>query len=364
MNAMSGPSRRRLLKLTGAAGLSAALPLVPVSAIAATGTAVSGARHGLSVFGDLKYGPDFTHFSYVNPDAPKGGKFTFFAPYWFFNQNARTYNTFNSFILKGDAPPRMELCFDSLMVRAYDEPDAMYGLLAETVEISEDGNTYIFNLRPEARFHDGSKLTAEDVAFSLMLLKADGHPQISQNLQELQDTEVLEEYRVAVHFSGNQTRQLPLFVADLPIFSKRYYTAYDFKQSTLTAPLSSGPYKVGKHAVGRYVEYQRVQEYWGKDLPVWAGHNNFQIIRVDFYRDLQISFEAFKKGNMEYREEFSSKTWSTEYNFPAFEEKRVVKASFPDGRPSGAQGWFINTRLEKFKDPRVRRALSYAFDFQ
>ena len=157
------------------------------------------------------------------------------------------------------------------MVRAWDEPDAMYGLLAETVEISEDGNTYIFNLRPEARFHDGSKLTAEDVAFSLMLLKADGHPQISQNIQELEDAEILDAHRVALHFTGNQTRQLPLVVAGLPILSKRYYTAYDFKQSTLTAPLSSGPYKVGKYAVGRYVEYNRRADYWGKDLPVVVG---------------------------------------------------------------------------------------------
>ncbi|MES0883292.1 extracellular solute-binding protein [Roseibium sp. SCP14] len=363
MTMISNPSRRKLLKLTGAASLAAVLPSIPVSALAA-GVAETGPRHGLSVFGELKYGPDFTHFDYVNPEAPKGGRFVFTAPSWAYNQNPQTFNSFNSFILKGDAPPRMELCFDTLMVRALDEPDAMYGLLAETVEISEDGNVYTFNLRPEARFHDGSKLTAEDVAFSLMLLKADGHPQISQNIQELKDTEVLDEYRVAVHFTGKQSRQLPLLVAGLPIFSKRYYTAYDFKQSTLTAPLSSGPYKVGRHAVGRYVEYQRFQEYWGRDLPVLVGQNNFQIIRVDFYRDRQVSFEAFKKGEMTFREEFYSKIWATEYTFPAVEDNRVLRKEFPDGRPSGAQGWFINTRREKFKDPRLRRALSYAFDFE
>ncbi|MES0810285.1 extracellular solute-binding protein [Roseibium sp. SCPC15] len=363
MTTIFNPSRRKLLKLTGAASLAAVLPNIPASALAA-GVAGAGPRHGLSVFGELKYGPDFTHFDYVNPEAPKGGRFVFTAPSWAYNQNPQTFNSFNSFILKGDAPPRMELCFDTLMVRALDEPDAMYGLLAESVEISEDGNVYTFNLRPEARFHDGSKLTAEDVAFSLMLLKADGHPQISQNIQELKDTEVLDEYRVAVHFTGKQSRQLPLLVAGLPIFSKRYYTAYDFKQSTLTAPLSSGAYKVGKHAVGRYVEYQRFQEYWGKDLPVLVGQNNFQIIRVDFYRDRQVSFEAFKKGEMTFREEFYSKIWATEYTFPAVEDNRVIRKEFPDGRPSGAQGWFINTRREKFKDPRLRRALSYAFDFE
>ncbi|WP_421980990.1 extracellular solute-binding protein [Roseibium sp.] len=363
MSAVSTPTRRQLLKLSGAAALAGSMPIGTTSGWAA-GTSAGKPQHGLSVFGDLKYGPDFTHFDYANPDAPKGGTFIFQAPYWYYNQNTLTYNTFNSFILKGDAPPRMELCFDTLMVRAYDEPDAMYGLLAETVEVSEDGNTYTFNLRPEARFHDGSKLTAEDVAFSLMLLKGDGHPQISQNIQELMDAEILDEYRVALHFSGNQSRQLPLLVAGLPIFSKRYYTAYDFKQSTLTSPLSSGPYKVGKHAVGRYVEYHRVENYWGNDLAVLKGQKNFDVIRVDFYRDLQVSFEAFKKGEMTYREEFRSKFWATEYTFPAVVEKRVVKKEFPDGRPSGAQGWFINTRREKFKDPRVRRALSYAFDFE
>lgn len=364
MNDICTTSRRQFLKLTGAAAIAASAPLAPGMSRSALAAESGKARHGLSVFGDLKYGPDFTHFDYANPDAPKGGKFIYTAPSWAYNQNPQTYNTFNSFILKGDAPPRMELCFDTLMVRALDEPDAMYGLVAETVEISEDGNTYIFNLRPEAKFHDGSKLTAEDVAFSLILLKGDGHPQISQSIQELQDTEVLDEYRVAVHFTGNQSRQLPLLVAELPIFSKRYYTAYDFSQSTLTAPLSSGPYKVGKHAVGRYVEYHRFADYWGNDLPVLKGQKNFEIIRIDFYRDRQVSFEAFKKGEMNYREEFFSKIWASEYNFPAFEENRVVKREFPDGRPAGAQGWFINTRREKFKDPVLRQALSYAFDFE
>ncbi|MEJ8475137.1 extracellular solute-binding protein [Roseibium algae] len=358
MMAGRGTSRRQLLKLTGAAAVASAMPF-------SAGSAVAGERrHGLSVFGDLKYSADFTHFDYANPDAPKGGKFIFRAPSWGFNQNIQTFNSFNSFILKGDAPPRMELCFDTLMVRALDEPDAMYGLLAESVEIEDDGSTYIFNLRPEARFHDGSKVTAQDVAFSLILLKAEGHPQVRLPLKELLDTEVLDEYRVAVRFTGNHTRQLPLLVAGLPIFSKRYYTAYDFKQSTLTPPLSSGGYKVGKHAVGRYVEYHKVSDYWAKDLPVLVGQSNFEVIRIEFFRESQIAFEAFKKGNITYHEEFSSKTWATEYNFPAVEDGRVILKEFPDDRPSGAQGWFFNTRLEKFSDPRVRRAIGYAFDFE
>lgn len=358
MTICSPANRRTFLKLTGASAAAALLPqgLRP--------TLAGDRRHGLSVFGDLKYPAGFSHFDYVNPDAPKGGTITFRPPSWAFNQNPQTFNSFNSFILKGDAPPRMEACFDTLMVRALDEPDAMYGLLAESVEITDDGNTYIFNLRPEARFHDGSKLTAEDVAFSIILLKADGHPQISQTLRELIDTEVLDEYRVAVQFTGKQTRQLPLFVAGLPIFSKRYYTTYDFKQSTLTPPLSSGAYKVGKHAVGRYVEYHKVEDYWAKDLPVLVGQQNFDVLRLEFFRDYQVGFEAFKKGNITFQEEFSSKIWSTEYNFPAVQDGRVIRKEFADNRPAGAQGWFFNTRREKFKDPRVRQALGYAFDFE
>ncbi|MBN9672805.1 extracellular solute-binding protein [Roseibium aggregatum] len=360
------PSRRQVLKLTGAAALTSSLPWAASAAAQTAGGVAPGTpRHGLSVFGDLKYGPDFAYFDYVDPQAPKGGTFSFQAPYWYYNQNPQTYNTFNSFILKGDAPPRMELCFDTLMVRAWDEPDAVYGLVAETVEISEDGNSFTFNLRPEAKFHDGSRLTANDVAFSLMLLKADGHPLLSQPLAVLKDAEVLDEHRVALHFDGSQARSLPLQIASsYPILSKRYYTAYEFKQSTLTPPLSSGPFKVGSHAVGRYVEYHQVEHYWGKDLPVMAGRFNFTTIRVEFYRERQVGFEAFKKGELLYREEFSSKNWATEYNFPAFEDGRVVRREFPDGRPSGAQGWFINTRREKFKDPRVRQALGYAFDFE
>ena len=358
-------SRRRFLQMSSAAAFASAAPW-PVSTAFASQTAYpDGPVHGLSVFGDLKYGPDFTQFDYVNRLAPKGGTFSFQAPYWYFNQNVLTYNTFNAFILKGDAPPRMELCFDTLMVRAYDEPDAVYGLLAETVKVSEDGNVFTFSLRPEARFHDGSKLTAEDVAFSLLLLKADGHPMLSQPLSSLKDAVILDDHKVALQFDGSQSRNLPLVVAaDYPIFSKRYYTAYDFKQSTLTPPLSSGPYKVGKHAVGHYVEYHQVENYWAKDLPVRVGHCNFAVIRVEFYRERQTAFEAFKKGKTFYREEFTSKNWATEYNFPAVEEGKVIRREFPDGRPSGAQGWFINTRLDKFKDPRVREALGYAFDFE
>ncbi len=320
--------------------------------------------HGLSVFGDLKYPKGFTAFDYVNPEAPAGGQINMTAPSWAYNQNPQTFNTFNSFILKGDAPPRMERCFDSLMARAFDEPDAVYGLVAESALVSDDGNFVTFKIRPQARFHDGSVLSAEDVAFSLNILKEKGHPIISQSIQEMVSATAPDEHTVTVAFSGNHSRQLPLLIATLPIFSKKYYTRYNFEASTLTPPLSSGPYTVGRYEIGRYIEYRKVEDYWANDLPVNKGHHNFNIIRFDFFRDRQATFEAFKKGALTFHEEFSSKTWATEYNFPAFTEGRVVKREFAIGLPSGAQGWFLNTRRDKFSDPRVREALGYAFDFE
>ncbi|AXS39017.1 ABC transporter substrate-binding protein [Breoghania sp. L-A4] len=321
-------------------------------------------HHGLSVFGDLKYGADFTHFDYLVPDAPKGGRIAFTAPSWAYNQNPQTFNTLNSFILKGDAPPRMELCFDSLMVRALDEPDAVYGLLARSVSVSDDGNRYRFHLRPEARFHDGTPLVAEDVAFTLMLLKEKGHPLISQTITEMVSAEALSSEVVEVAFSGKQTRQLPMVVAGLPVFSRRYYETQDFTKTTMEPPLGSGPYRVGAFEQGRTIDYERVEDWWARDLPVARGAFNFDVIRIEFFRDRQIAFEAMKKGKLTFYEEFVSKSWATEYDFPAVRDGRVIKTTFPDDRPAGAQGWFFNTRRDKFSDPRTREAIGLAFDFE
>lgn len=353
------PTRRGVL--VGAAALAAASTFPFATARA---QAPGGPRHGLSVFGDLKYGPSFQHFDYVDPAAPAGGRMAFTAPTWAFNQNPQTFNTFNTFILTGDAPPRMEMCFDTLMVRAFDEPDAVYGLVAETVEVSGDGNAYIFNLRPEARFHDGSPLTAEDVAFSLTTLKDKGHPAIRQVLTEMAEVQVLSPHRVGIRFTGRQSRKTPLAVTGMPILSKAYYARYDFEGTTLTPPLSSGPYKVGRYEIGRFIEYQQVADWWAKDLPVSRGHFNFKTLRIEFYRNRTAGFEAFKKGATTFREEFTAKTWATEYNFPAVDDGRVIRREIPDGRPSGGQGWFLNTRRPVFADARVRQALGLVFDFE
>ncbi len=321
-------------------------------------------RHGLSIFGDLAYPPDFTHFKYANPDAPKGGRFIFQVPNWGWNQNPQTFNTMSSFASKGDAPPRMELTFAALMASAADEPDSVYGLVAEAAEVSDDGNEIHFFLRPEARFHDGSPLTARDAAFSLNILKAEGHPSVSLSLKEMVSAEAAGDHELVVRLSGRQSSQLKLTIAGQPIFSADYYAGRDFSTGTMEPPLGSGPYRVGQFEAGRFIEYERVEDYWARDLPVLRGMNNFDVIRVEFFRDRTAGFEAFKKGDVLYREEFTSKVWATEYNFPAIVEGRVTKEEIPSEKRPSLQAWYYNTRRSKFADPRTRQAIGLAFDFE
>jgi microcin C transport system substrate-binding protein len=321
-------------------------------------------RHGISAFGDLKYPADFPHFDYVNPASPKGGTFSQIGPNKQFNQNFQTFNSLNSYILKGDAAQGMELTFATLMVRAADEPDAMYGLAARTVRISPDGLAYTFTLRPEAHFHDGSPLTSADVVFSLTTLKQSGHPIITQFMHDFVSAEAPDAATVVLKFAPKKARDVPLFVAGLPIFSKTYYGKHPFDESSLDVPLGSGAYKVGKFEPGRYIEYERVKDWWGANLPVSVGQSNFDILRYEYYRDRDVGFEGFTAKNYLFREEFTSRIWATRYDFPAARDGRVKRDELPDDTPSGAQGWFINTRREKFSNPKVREALNYAFDFE
>jgi microcin C transport system substrate-binding protein len=361
-------SRRRLL--IGSAGVIGAASIASkhqrvISEASAEGAAAEMIEsHGLSAFGDLAYPPDFPHFRYVNPSAPKGGAFSQIGPDRLYNQNFLTFNSLNTFILKGDAAQGMELTFAALMVRSGDEPDAMYGLAAEKVRRSADGLLYQFFIRPGAKFHDGSPLTAQDVAFSLNILKEKGHPLISQSLRDFRGAKADDDARVTVSFAPKRGRDVPLLVAGLPIFSRAYYTSRPFDESTLDIPLGSGPYKVGRFEPGRYIEYQRVKDWWGADLPVARGQNNFDMQRFEYYRDRDVGFEGFSAQSYLFREEFTSRFWATRYDFPAVKDGRVVRDEIPDDTPSGAQGWFINTRRHKFADPRVREALNNAFDFE
>ena len=358
---MSGPSRRQVIGL--GIGAAATAWLRPAAAIGAE-TESQGESHGMSAFGDLKYPADFHHFDYVNVDAPKGGLFSTIPSSRAFNQSFQTFNSLNAFILKGDGAKGMEMTFTSLMARAGDEPDAMYGLAARSVRISADGLTYHFKMRPEARFHDGQKLTARDAAFSLTILKAKGHPLITQQMRDMVSAEASDDATLVVTFAAKRGRDVPPFVAGLPIFSKVYYTAHPFEESTLDVPLGSGPYKVGRFEPNRFIEFDRVKDWWGADLPVCRGAYNFDTVRFDFYRDRDVAFEGFSGRSYLYREEFTSRIWNTRYDFPALTEGRVKREQLPDETPSGAQGWFINTRRDKFKDPRVREALGCAFDFE
>jgi len=352
-------SRRRALSVfAGAAAAGAA------SRIVIPASAQKGERHGMSGFGDLKYPADFPYFSYVNPKAPKGGAFSQIGPNRQFNQSFQTFNSLNSFILKGDAAQGMELTFATLMVRSGDEPDAMYGLAARSVFISDNGLTYRFILRPEAKFHDGTALTAHDAAWSLATLKEKGHPIITQQLRDFAGAEATDDRTLVVRFAENRGRDVPLFVAALPIFSRTYYSKKSFEESTLDIPLGCGAYKVGRFQPGHFIEYERVKDWWGADLPVSRGQYNFDFVRFEYYRDREVGFEGFTAKTYLFREEFTSRTWATRYNFPAFKDGRVKRDVLPDDTPSGAQGWFINTRRNKFKDRRVREALIDAFDFE
>lgn len=320
--------------------------------------------HGMSAFGDLKYPEGFPHFDYVNVKAPKGGVFSTIPSVKAFNQSFQTFNSLNSYVLKGDGAQGMGLTFTTLMTRAADEPDAMYGLAAKSVQISADGLTYRFTMRPEARFHDGSKLTAKDAAWSLTTLKEKGHPIITQQMRDVVKAEAIDDATLVVTFAEKRGRDVPLFVASMPIFSQAYYAKRSFDESTLDTPIGSGPYKVGRFEVGRFIEFDRVKDWWGADLPVTRGLNNFDTVRFDFYRDRDVAFEGFTGRNYLFREEFTSRIWNTRYDFPAIKDGRVKQEILPDDRPSGAQGWFINTRRAKFQDPRVREALCNAFDFE
>ena len=313
--------------------------------------------HGLSTFGELKYGPDFTHFDYVNPDAPKGGEFST----WAFG----TFDSLTPYILAGNAAIGATLFYDSLMVSSSDEPDAMYGLLAESVEYPEDRQWAVFTLREGATFSDGTPVTPEDVVFSFNVLMEKGSPSYRVTFADFETVEALDERRVKFTFrEGAETRELPMAAAGLPVFSAAYYADRDFSRSTLEPPLGSGPYRLKSIDAGRNVVYERREDYWGRDLPVMQGKWNYDTLRFEYFADYTAAFEAFKGGAYLFRTEYSSLEWGTGYDFPALDRGWMVKESLPDGRPNGTQGFFFNLRRPIFEDPRVREALGLMFNFE
>ncbi len=355
-------SRRRLIR-AGALGAAAALSspaLAKAGAKAQTADAPAPGEiesHGLSTFGDLAEAADFKYFGYVNPNAPRGGTLAL-------SPASPTFDTFNAYVLRGNPATGMSLVFDSLMNQSLDERDAYYGLIAKKARISADKLTYTFFLRKEARFHDGSPLTAHDAAFSLNILKTKGHPVISQMLRDLESATAVADDVLVVKFAPGRTRDLPLNVASQPIFSRAYYKDRDFEATTLDPPLGSGPYKVGQFEQGRYVAFQRVPDYWAKDLPITRGQGNFDVVRFEYFGDSQVAFEAFKAGAFTEREENIARVWATGYDFPAFKDGRVKRATSPNNNIPNIQGWMFNTRKKIFQDPRIREAIGYAFDYE
>ena len=350
-------SRRAALK-----GAAATLALAAQGTFALADDEVE--THGLSSFGDLALAPDFSHFAYVNPQAPKAGLLSVQITSTGGNQNFDTFDTLNIYSTKGDGAAGMSGCFDTLMSGNGDEADSVYGLIARAVRYAKDKLTYRFLLRPEARFADGSKVTAADVAFSLDILKTKGHPIFSQLLREVESVEAEAEDVVRVMFVKERSRDAHLIVAGMPVFSAAWWKGRDFESSTLEAPLGSGAYKLKTFEQGRFIEYELREDYWGRDLPVNVGQNNFARLRFEYYRERQVAFEAFKAGAINYHREYTSRVWATGYNFPALADGRVVKESLHDGSPTPVQAWYFNTRREMFKDPRVREAIGLCFDFE
>ncbi|MDE3016620.1 MAG: ABC transporter substrate-binding protein [Pseudomonadota bacterium] len=320
---------------------------------------VSGAAHAascLTLYGSCKYPADFQHFDYVNPNAPRGGTVKL--------AETGTFDDLNPFILKGVKAPGLDGLFDSLMVQSQDEPLSMYPLIAESVSLSPDRSHEDFTLNPAARWHDGTPITPDDVVFSFTTLKTKGDPSYSIMYAPIASCKKTGPHSVRFTFSDTKNRQLPLLAAQMPILSRTYYATHDFTASTLVQPLSSGPYEVASVDPGRSIVYKRVKNYWGRNLPVNAGQNNFGAIRYDMYRDENVTLQAFLAGDYDFRREYIARNWATAYDSPAVRDGRIVKREIPDHTPQGMQAFIFNTRKPYLSDRRVRQAIDMALDYE
>jgi microcin C transport system substrate-binding protein len=329
-----------------------------LAVLAATPVAAADgiARHGVSVFGDLNYPADFKHFDYVDPAAPKGGELRL--------DGLDSFDSLNPFILKGAPAVELERVFDPLMMRALDEPDAAYGLIAREAVMPEDKSWIEFRLRPEARFSDGSPITAADVVFSFETLRDKGHPRFRLIYDGVASVSAPDAHTARFDFKPGHQRDLPTLLASLPVLSKAYWSKREFERPTVEIPVSSGPYRIGRVDPGRSIVYQRDPTYWAKDLPVNLGRNNFDRVRIEYFRDRDIALEALFAGAYDLREENTSRDWATKYDDkPAVVQGLIKRETLRDHTPSGVQAWFFNLRRDKFKDRRVREALDLAFDF-
>jgi microcin C transport system substrate-binding protein len=347
-------NRRTLLKL---AGLAPAAHLVGVQVAEADDRDF---RHALTLFADIKYPAGFAHFDYVNPDAPKAGRVRFGL--------VGSFDSLNPYSFKG--APAGAVMNDALLTQSLDEPSTEYGLVASSVWHPEDRSMVVFRLRPEARFHDGAPITPEDVIWSMQALR-DAHPQYNAYYKNISRAEQTGEREVTFTFSIAGNRELPLITGQLPVLPKHWWTGKDaqgrprdINATTLETPLGSGAYVATDVKPGASILMRRVPDYWGKDLAVNLGQNNFDEIEYIYFRDANVAFEAFKGGQYDWRTEVSSKTWATGYDFPAVQAGKVVKEEITLSQVNGMQSWAMNIRRPKFQDVRVRQALNHAFDFE
>jgi microcin C transport system substrate-binding protein len=312
--------------------------------------------HAIAMHGEPKYGPDFRHFDYVNPDAPKGGELRLAA--------AGSFDSFNAFIARGTAADGTGMLMETLLTPSADEAFSEYGLLAESVEVPTDRSWVEFTLRPQARWQDGKPVTVEDVIFSLATLRKYGAPFYRFYYQSIVAAEKTGERTVRFRFVKGDNRELPLIAGQIPVLPRHYWAGRDFGRTTLEPPLGSGPYKIGAFETGRYVVYERVRDYWGSALPVNRGQNNFDRIRYDYFRDPTVIREAVKAGNIDFWAENQAKAWALDYDTPAVRSGWLKLKAFEQQRPAGMQGFVMNLRRPVFEDVRVRKAIAQAFDFE
>lgn len=320
------------------------------------GAAQAEPRHAITLYDEPpKYPANFQHFDYVNPDAPKGGTLR--------QQSVGGFDSFNPFIPKGNAVG-VGLIYDSLTYHSPDEPFTEYGLLAERIDKAPDNSYVRFILNPKARFHDGTPVTAEDVIFTFNILLEKGDPMYRHYYADVAQVVAEDKLRVRFDFKHQDNRELPLILGQIQVLPKHWWATRDFSKGDLEPPLGSGPYRIGKVAPGSAVTFERVKDWWAKDLPVSRGLYNFDRIQVDFYRDSQVALEAFKAGQFDVNLEYSAKDWNTGYDSPALRAGKFVQLAIPNHNPAGMQGYVFNLRRPIFQDRRVREAIAQLFDFE
>lgn len=338
----------------------ARLPLLHAAAfvvLLVSGTVHAAAQHALTLYDEKpKYAADFTHFDYANPDAPKGGTLR--------EAGFGSFDSLNPFINKGVAADDVGLIYDTLTAQSLDEPFTVYGLLAERIEKGPNNQWVRFYLRPEARFHDGEPVKAEDVVFTFETLLAKGAPHYRGYYADVEKAVIEGPRQVRFDFKQAGNRELPLILGQLPVLPKHWWADRDFGAGSMEPPLGSGPYRIERVEPGRTIQYARVEDYWGKDLPVNRGFYNFNRIRFDYYRDNNVALQAFKAGQFDYWLETSAKNWASAYDVDAVKDGRIIKEEIPNLNPQGMQGFVFNTRKKHLQDPRVREALALLFDFE